>query len=733
MFNKKNLYSQGKNCSLAMNKSIFLIMVPILISACSGGQKSKVNPPVAEKIPKELTIHGDTRIDDYYWMKLTDAQKIAEIPDEQAKKVLGYLKDENEYKEAVMKHTEAFQEELFKEIIGRIKKDDESVPYKDNGYYYYTRYEEGKEYPVHCRKKESLEAVEEIMLDVNEMAKGYSYFSVAGLRVSPDNKILSYGVDTVSRRRYTVYFKDLTTGELTGDEIPNTTGGVAWANDNRTVFYTLKNKITLRSERIMKHVLGTDTADDKEIFFEEDETFSTYVYKTKSKKYLILGSSQTLSDEYRFLDADNPDGEFQIIQPRERDLEYSVDHYGDFFYIRTNYGGAKNFKLMKTPVINTTKNNWVDVIPHRDDVLFEGFEIFKNYLVVNERIKGLTNLRILKWEDHSEHYLDFGEETYVARISTNPEFDTDILRYVYSSLTTPYSTYDYEMTSGEKELLKEEEVLGDFDKNNYEAKRLYATADDGTKIPVSLVYRKGLKQDGNNPLLLGGYGSYGASRDPYFSSVRLTLLDRGFVYAIAHIRGGSEMGRQWYEDGKLLKKMNTFTDFNDCAEHLIAEKYTNPEKLFAMGGSAGGLLMGAIINLQPELYKGVIATVPWVDVVTTMLDDDVPLTTSEFDEWGDPNKKEYYDYMLSYSPYDNVRAMDYPDMLVTTGFWDSQVQYWEPAKWVAKLRDKKTDDNLILLHINMDAGHGGVSGRFRRYRETALEYAFMLDLLGISE
>jgi len=696
-------------------------------------EKDKVNPPVAEKIAKELTIHGDTRIDNYFWMKLTDAQKTAEIPDEQTKKVLEYLKGENEYKEAQMKHTEPLQEKLFNEIVGRIKKDDESVPYKDNGYYYYTRYEEEKEYPLRCRKKESMDAAEEIMLDVNEMAEGYDYFSVAGLNISPDNKILAYGVDTVSRRRYTIYFKDMTTGEILGDEISNTSGGVAWANDNKTVFYTKKDKVTLRSERIMKHILGMNTADDKEIFFEADETFSTFVYKTKSKKYLIIGSSHILSDEYRFLDAGNPDGEFQIIQPREKDLEYSVDHYGDHFYIRTNYDEAKNFKLMKTPVDNTTKENWMDVIPHRDDVLLEGFEIFKNYLVVNERIKGLTNLRIIKWKDRSEHYINFGEETYVARISINPEFDTDILRYSFSSLTTPSSTFDYNMISGEKTLLKEEEVLGGFDKNNYEAKRLYAIADDGTQIPISLVYRKGLKPDGNNPLLLGGYGSYGASRDPYFSSVRLSLLDRGFVYAIAHIRGGSEMGRQWYEDGKLLKKMNTFTDFNDCAEYLISEKYTNPEKLFAMGGSAGGLLMGAIINLQPELYKGVVAAVPWVDVVTTMLDDDVPLTTSEFDEWGDPKNKEYYDYMLSYSPYDNVEAKKYPNLLVTTGFWDSQVQYWEPAKWVAKLRDKKTGKNLLLLHINMEAGHGGVSGRFRRYRETAMEYAFMFDLLGISK
>ncbi|MBE9510148.1 MAG: S9 family peptidase [Bacteroidetes bacterium] len=718
-----------------MNKRNFLggasIMVAvILFLSCSRTkQTNKMKPPIAEKVKKELTLHDDTRIDNYFWMRLTDEQKNAEEPDDQTKKVLDYLKAENAYKNAVMKHTEDFQQELYNEIVGRIKQDDESVPYLDNGYYYYTRYEEGNEYPLYCRKKGALEAEEEIMLNVNDLAEGYEYFHATGISVSPDNKLLAYGIDTISRRRYTIYFKNLETGELLDDQIPNTTGGPVWANDNETVFYTVKNLETLRSEWIKKHKLGIDPAGDKEVFHEADEEFSVGIGKSKSKKFLLIYSRQTLSSEVRFLDANNPDGEFCIIQPREKDLEYGINHYGDYFYIRTNKDGAKNFKLMKTPVDDPGMENWVDVIPHRDDVLLQSVEIFSDYLVLNERINGLLNLRIIPWDDSPEHYIDFGEETYTARISVNPEFDTKILRYGYSSLTTPYSTFDYNMETREKALMKEEEVLGGFDKNNYETKRLWATADDGTKVPISLVYRKPIDLDGTNPLLLSAYGSYGYSRDPYFSSDRLSLLDRGFVFAIAHIRGGSEMGRWWYEDGKLLKKKNTFTDFNYCAEYLIKTGYTSPDKLFAIGGSAGGLLMGAIVNMQPELYKGVVAAVPWVDVVTTMLDESIPLTTGEFDEWGDPKEKEYYDYILSYSPYDNVTAQKYPNMLVTTGLWDSQVQYWEPAKWVAKLRDKKTDDNRLLLHINMEAGHGGASGRFKRYKETALEYAFMLDLV----
>jgi len=710
---------------------IVIVLVSGLLWACSPESKPTQEPPIAEKINKEMTIHNDTRVDPYYWMRLADEQKIAENPDAQTKQVVAYLEAENDYTNAVMAHTRELQDKLYDEIVGRIKQDDESVPVKENGYYYYSRYEEGGEYPIFCRKKETLEAPEEILLNINEMARGYDYYQVGGLAVSEDNKLLAYGVDTVSRRQYTIYFKHLETGELLQDVIPNTTGGVTWANDNKTVFFSTKDPVTLRSDRINRYKLGDGSP--QEVYFEGDETFSTYVFKTKSKQYLIIASSQTLSNEYRVLEADNPTGTFRIFQSREKDLEYSIDHFQDHFYIRTNTDDAKNFKLMKTPVDATSKENWTDVIPHREDVLLQSFEIFENYLVISERIKGLTNLRIIEWTGRGDYYIDFGEPTYSARISANPEFKTDILRYSYSSLTTPYSTFDYNMNSRDKTLLKEEEVLGDFDKSNYEAKRYFARAADGVEVPISLVYRKGLVLNGGNPALLYGYGSYGASMDASFRSDRLSLLDRGFVFAIAHIRGGSEMGRWWYEDGKLLNKMNTFTDFNTCAEFLISEGYTNPDKLFAMGGSAGGLLMGAVLNLRPDLYNGVVAAVPFVDVVTTMLDESIPLTTFEFDEWGNPKEKEYYDYMLSYSPYDNVQAMEYPNILVTTGYWDSQVQYWEPAKWVAKLRDHKTDDNILVFHINMEAGHGGVSGRFRRYKETALEYAFMLDLVGIKE
>ncbi len=702
--------------------SAIVLLLSFIGSGCSKINKKEkiIKPPVAEKIKKELTLHGDVRIDNYYWLNERENPKVIE-----------YLKAENEYKEAVMKHTKTLQENLYNEIVARIKQTDMSVPFKTEGYYYYSRFEEGKEYPVYCRKKGTLEAEEEILLNVNEMAEGYGFYHVAGLTVSTNNNLIAFGVDTVSRRKYTIHFKNLTTGEILPDEIPNTAGQAAWANDNKTVFYSIKDD-SLRSYKIFKHILGSEVSADKEIFHEKDVTFSTYVYKCKSKKYLFIASDSTLSTEYQYLDVNNPDGKFKIIQPRERDLEYNVDHYKDKFYIRTNLD-AKNFRLVETPVNKTSKENWTEVIPHRVDVLLEGFEIFKNFLVVGERKDGLTQLRVIKWDNREEHYIDFGEETYMAYISNNPEFDTSLLRFGYTSLTTPRSTFDYDMNTREKKLLKQQEVVGDFDPDNYHAERLYATAKDGVKIPISLVYRKGLEKNGDNPLLLYGYGSYGASMNASFSSVRLSLLDRGFVYALAHIRGGQEMGRYWYEDGKLLKKKNTFTDFIACAEHLITEKFTSPSKLFTSGASAGGLLMGAMLNMRPDLFKGVIAGVPWVDVVTTMLDDSVPLTTSEYDEWGDPNNKEYYDYMLSYSPYDNVKAQDYPALLVTTGLHDSQVQYWEPAKWVAKLRELKTDDNILLLHTNMEAGHGGVSGRFRRYKETALEYAFMLDLIGITE
>ena len=682
-------------------------------------QKMDLETPTAKKQPKELTIHNDTRIDNYYWLNQREDPE-----------VISYLEEENAYTDEMMSHLKDYQENLYEEIVGRIKQTDMSVPYFRNEYWYLTRYEEGKEYPIHARKKGSLEAEEEMLLDVNVPAANYDFYSASGLQVSPDNKLLSYGEDTLSRRIYTIRIKNLETGDMLEDVIPNTTGRAIWANDNQTLFYTVKDE-ALRSYKIFKHKLGTPSTDDVEIFHEKDETFSTFVYKTKSQKYIVIGSFQTLSTEYRVLNADTPDADFQIFQPRERDLEYGIAHFDNEWYIRTNLD-AKNFRLMKTGEGATTKDNWQEVIAHRSDVLLEDMEIFQDYLVLGERIAGITKLRVIPKEGE-EHYIDFGEDSYLAYPSANFNFDTDVIRVGFTSLTTPNSVFDYNMDTKEFTLLKQQEVVGGFNSDDYTSERHFATARDGAKVPISLVYKKGFEKNGKAPLLLYGYGSYGASMDPYFSSVRLSLLDRGFVFAIAHIRGGEEMGRQWYEDGKLLNKKNTFTDFIDCGEYLVKQGYTNPDQLFAMGGSAGGLLMGAIVNMRPDLWKGVIAAVPFVDVVTTMLDESIPLTTGEYDEWGNPNEEQYYNYIKSYSPYDNVEAKEYPAMLITTGLHDSQVQYWEPAKWVAKLREMKTDSNPLLLHTNMDAGHGGQSGRFRRYRETAMEYAFLLELAGLSK
>ena len=678
-------------------------------------------PPVATLKPVELEMHGDVRTDEYYWLR-----------DRENPEVIAYLEAENAYTESVLADTKDLQEALFEEIKGRIKEDDTSPPYFKDGYWYYTRYIEGGAYPIYCRKKESMDAPEEIMLDVNEMAEGFGYFNVRGREVSTNQQILAFAEDTQGRRIYTIKFKNLATGEMYEEEIPETTGNVAWANDNRTLFYSKQDLETLRWDKIYKHTLGTDPSEDELVYEETESTFYTFVYKSKSDKYLIIGSTQTLSTEYQFLDADTPNGTFQVIQPRESDLEYSIDHFGDHFYIRTNLD-AKNFRLMRTPVSTTTKANWEEVIPHREDVLLESIEIFRDYLVVRERKNGLIDLRIRPWDGSEEHYIQFEEPAYVAYVGTNPEFDTHLFRFEYASMTTPETTYDYDMGSREQTLIKQQEVLGDFNSENYVTERVYAEARDGVDVPISLVYKKGTAINGGAPLLLYGYGSYGNSLDANFRSSRLSLLDRGFVYAIAHIRGGEELGRAWYEGGKLLNKKNTFTDFIDCAEYLIENGYADPNRLFAQGGSAGGLLMGAVINMRPDLWRGIVAHVPWVDVVTTMLDDSIPLTTSEYDEWGNPNDETYYDYMLSYSPYDNVEAKDYPNMLVTTGLHDSQVQYWEPAKWVAKLRATKTDTNRLLLKTNMEAGHGGASGRYERYREIALDYAFVLDLAGVQE
>ncbi len=677
-----------------------------------------IKAPVAKKIIKEISLHGDTRIDHYYWLNQREDQE-----------VLDYLNTENSYREQVMQHTEDAQSKLYDEIVARIKKNDDTVPYKHNGYYYQSIYQDGKEYPIHVRYKGSLDATKEIMLDVNVLADGHDYHAVGGKSISPNNEWLIYGEDTVSRRIYTLNFKNLQSGITSEITIPSTTGSAAWANDNQTIFYTKRDEETLRAYQIYRHQLGTDPAQDVLIYEEKDNTFSCTVYKSKSKQYIIIGSYQTISQEYQILDADNPKGEFKLFQKREPHLEYGIAHYGDHFYIKTNADGATNFKVMKCPVGQTNKSHWEEFVKHRSDVLVEELDIFKNRIVVSERDRGITQLYIQPWTGDG-HRIKFDEEAYMAYTSTNPEFDTDTLRLGYTSLTTPNSVFDYDMNSRSFKLLKEQEVVDDnFDKDNYNSERIFVKVRDGAEVPVSLVYKKGYKKDGKQPLLLYAYGSYGHSMDPYFSSVRLSLLDRGFAFAIAHIRGGEEMGRHWYEDGKLLNKKNTFYDFIDCGQYLVDHKYTSPDGLFAMGGSAGGLLMGAIMNYRPDLWKGVIAAVPFVDVVTTMMDDTIPLTTFEYDEWGNPNDDEYYRYIKSYSPYDNVEKKAYPATLVTTGLHDSQVQYYEPAKWIAKLRAHKTDDNPLLFYCNMEAGHGGASGRFRRFRETAMEYAFMLDLV----
>ena len=710
-------------------KQFLTLLSVIFLTSC---MNNSVTPPIAEKQPYEMIKHNDVRVDDYYWMRLTDDQKKAENYDEKTQKVVDYIDNENIYTQESLKHTNKFQDKLFDEIVGRIKKDDESVPYFSNGYFYYTKYEPGKEYAINCRKKGTLDSDEEIILDQNILADGKDYFAVGGWSVSPNNEWLAYSTDYVSRRIYTVHFKNLLTGETIQNAISNSSGSVAWANDNRTVFYTSKNDVTLLSEKIWRHRLGSDSKSDEMVYHEKDDTFYNGVYRSKSGDYIIIYNQSTLVSDFHILNADKPDGDFVNFSPREKEHEYSIDHYQDKFYIISNWD-AKNNRLMETSETKTSKKNWKEVIPHRDDVHLLDMEIFKDHLVINERKDGLRGLRIIHQKTGKDEYLDFGESTYTSRISTNREFNTNVLRYSYSSMLTPSSTYDYNMDSGQLTLMKQQEVVGGYDQNNYESERLYAIARDGEKVPISIVYKKDLKKVESQNLLLYAYGSYGSTIDPYFSSVRLSLLDRGFVYAIAHVRGGQIYGRKSYDDGKMLNKKNTFYDFIDAGKYLINEGYTNKDQLFIEGGSAGGLLIGAVVNMEPDLWKGAICAVPFVDVVTTMLDATIPLTSGEWDEWGNPEEKEYYDYMLSYSPYDQIENKAYPNMLVTSGFFDSQVQYWEPLKYVAKLRDNWAGDNRLYLHMNMDAGHGGKSGRFRRYREVALEYAFVLDLAGIKE
>jgi oligopeptidase B len=685
--------------------------------------QSSAAPKAAIK-PKELVMHGDKRIDNYYYLN-----------ERENPEVINYLKAENAYLDQVLAPVKGLQEKLFEEMKGRIKQQDESVPYKEGNYYYYVRYITGGEYPIYCRKKGSLEGPEEVLFDGNALAKEHNYYELGGYEVSDNEELAIFCEDTVSRRLFTLRVKNLKTGKIYPEAIPDIeAGSFAWATDNKTLFYIKKDPQTLLGYQVYRHVLGTDPKNDVLVYEEEDSQFYMGLGRSKSKKYITIGCDHNgVSTEYRLLEASKPMGQFTVFLPREKGHEYDIVHYKDKFYVRTNWK-AENFRLMEVPEGKTAdRTAWKEVIPHRPDVYLANLDVFANHLVLGERKAGLTNIRVINQKTKTDEYLDFGEPAYVAGIGYNPDFNTTILRYGYASLTTPGSTFDYNMDTKEKTLMKQQEVLGGFDKNNYTSERIYIPARDGAQVPVSLVYRKGTPKDGSAPLLQYSYGSYGYSTDPGFSSTRLSLLDRGFIFAIAHIRGGQEMGRRWYEDGKMLKKKNTFNDFVDVSEYLIKHKYTSADKLFAMGGSAGGLLMGAIINQAPQLYRGVVAAVPFVDVVTTMLDESIPLTTGEFEEWGNPKNKTYYDYMKSYSPYDNVEKKAYPNLLVTTGLHDSQVQYWEPAKWVAKLRTMKTDNNQLLLHTNMEAGHGGASGRFQALKEIALEYAFMLNLVGVQQ
>ena len=702
-------------------KFLSLILISSLFSCDTKTQKlmpELPKAPFAKQIPKKLTIHDDVRVDEFYWLN-----------DKENPEVIDYLNKENDYYNAHTAHTKDFQVSLFDEMKSRIKEDDSSVPYKYNGYWYITKFKKGKDYPIYIRKKETLEAAEELLFDCNEMAKGHSYFRLVGLNISPNNNMTSYAIDTVSRRLYSIQFKNLETGKIYSDKIINSSGSFAWANDNSTLFYTNRDVNTLRNDKIFKHVLNTDYKNDELVYFEKDETFYTNVSKSKSKKFIIISSFSTLTSEFQFLSADNINDSFKLFNKRKRGVEYSINHYDDHFYIITNKDKAYNYKLMKTKISDTSSEKWIDVIEHRKNVLIEGIDIFKDHLVVSERVDGLNRINIKKWDDSENYFLNFDNETFSSNTTTNLDFNSKKLKYAYNSLNEPYSVVEFDMITKEKTVLKQHKVLDkNFSKDNYVTERIWADSRDGNQIPISLIYKKGIIRDGSNPLLIYGYGSYGNTIDPSFSISRLSLLDRGFIYAISHVRGSEYLGRDWYENGKLLNKKNSFNDFVDSTKFLVSEGYTSSDHLYASGGSAGGLLMGAVMNMEPELFNGVIAGVPFVDVINTMWDETIPLTTSEFDEWGNPKDKEYYDYMKSYSPYDNVKVQKYPNLLITAGYHDSQVQYWEPAKWVAKLRDYKTDSNVIFLHTNMNTGHGGASGRFDSLKEVAKDYAFLLQL-----
>ncbi|MEE4273235.1 MAG: S9 family peptidase [Thermoanaerobaculales bacterium] len=690
---------------------ILLVSALVVLGTCS---RSEVSPPTAKVIPHELESHGTLRVDDYYWLSDRDAPE-----------VVAYLEAENTYADRVMADTADLQQTLFDELTGRVRQTDSTVPVLKGGHLYYSRTVEGEEYPIHCRRADRDGAPEEILLDVNALAEGFEYCSVKGLGVAAESDVMVYAIDTVGRRKYTLRFKDLGTGELLDDEVADVTGESAWANDGRTIFYTRQDPDTLRAHQVWRHVLGSDPSRDELVTQEDDPTFSLEIAKTTSESYIIVTSEHTLTTEVRIIDADDPEAQPVVIAPRERGVEYHVAHQGDRFLIRTNLD-AVNFRLMEAPVAEPGRSSWRELVPHRNDVLLEDVQAFRDFIVLSERAAGSPRLQVVSTGGGEPLIIDGDESACEIWVDDNRRFDSRILRYGTSSLTTPESIFDLDMVTGERELRKRQEILGGFDPEDYVSERIMVPARDGVEVPLSVVRRADLAFDGQAPLLLYAYGSYGYSTGADFDPEIASLLERGFSYAIAHVRGGQEMGRQWYEDGKLLKKMNTFTDFIDCARYLIYEGYTSPERLVAQGRSAGGLLMGAVSNLEPELFAGIVANVPFVDVVTTMLDESIPLTTSEFDEWGNPADPEYYDYMLSYSPYDQVEAKSYPALMVTAGLHDSQVQYWEPAKWVAKLRAMKTDDRLLIFRTRIHAGHGGASGRYDSYRERAEELAFMI-------
>ena len=689
--------------------------------ACS--DPTRVDPPVAKIVPNTETVHGDERTDNYHWLR-----------DRGNAEVIAYLEAENAYTQSVMRPTEPLREKLYAELVGRIKETDSDVPTRIDDYEYYSRTEEGKQYRIHCRKRVGEghdDAEEEILLDENAEAEGEKYYRLGAFEVSPNHRLLAVSTDTDGSETYTLRVKDLTTGEWRGDEIPNTYSSVEWANDNRTFFYNTLDEAK-RPYKLFRHVLGDDPGSDALVFHEPDDAFFLGLSKTRSKKYLLLELKSNMTSEIHYLDADRPGREFRVVAPRRQDVEYDVHHGQDRFFIRTN-DRAKNFRLMEAPVSDPSRKRWKEVIPHDEDVLIEAVSVFQNHVAVWTRSGGLEHIHIRQLHSGSTHEVEFEEPVYSLGGAWNPEFRTSTLRFVYNSLTTPRSVFDYGMEAKTRELKKRYEVLGGYDPADYASERVFATAQDGVKVPISLVYKKGFAKDGSNPLFLYGYGSYGHTIDPNFSSTRISLLDRGFVYAIAHVRGGEDLGRRWYDNGKLLHKRNTFTDFIAAAEHLIEGEYAHPERVVMQGGSAGGLLMGAVLNMRPDLFHAAIAAVPFVDVVNTMLDASIPLTVTEYEEWGNPNDKKFYDYIVSYSPYDNVERKDYPHLLVTAGLNDPRVQYWEPAKWTAKLRAFKTDANRLLLKTKMGAGHGGPSGRYERLREKAFEYTFLLDVLGIKE